>query len=83
MQETIEASILKVMQEQGVSLAGLGRSTHVTTEHIFYVLKGKPGEKRKLSSKLLARINDALGTDFSLSGQQTSEGTPAADSPTK
>lgn len=83
MQKSTESEILKVMEERKISLAALGRSTHVSKEHIFYVLKGKPGEKRNLSQALLSRINEVLDTEFTLSGSQTSDDIPAEDSSRK
>ena len=62
--QTIEEKILAELVNQNRSIIGLAREVHVTDRHLYYVLKGKPGEKRKLSVALKTLIEEALGKEF-------------------
>lgn len=64
LEKTIEEKILEEISRRNKSIPWLSEQVFVGFRHLYYVLKGKPGEKRKLSDGLKKRIEAVLGKDF-------------------
>lgn len=62
--QTPEEMIVAEIKKRKKSIQWLADRVGIGWRHLYYVLVGKPEEKRKLSDGLKQRISEVLGKDF-------------------
>lgn len=62
--KTPEQLIVEEIKRKNKSIQWLAVQVCINYRHLYYVLTGKPGEKRKLSAGLKARIEEVLDKEF-------------------